>query len=79
MPVVGVSVPPVVAPAPVAKENAPVAKEKAKEIAKPVTKEPVGGATPSSPSDSLSPGRKSALEKGNVTRAYFGEDASTIA
>ena len=78
MPVVGVSVPPLATP------PAPITKEKLKEVAKEINKpaaiqEAVGGASNASPSHTLSPGRKGALEKGNVTRAYFGEDASMMA
>ena len=61
-------------PAPIAKEKL---KESAKEAARPAAiQEAVGGASNSSPNHVLLPGRKGALEKGNVTRAYFGEDAS---
>ena len=69
----GASLPPAVAPA-------PIAKEKVKETPKPVVHQPVGGASASAtpPDNSMSPGRTSALEKGNVTRAYFGEDASMM-
>ena len=78
VPVVGVSIPPLATP------PAPITKEKLKEVAKETAKpaaiqEAVGGASNASPSHTLSPGRKGALEKGNVTRAYFGEDASMMA